>query len=144
MLAEDYKGNETRISAVKNDIEYIINKLQGARYSIITFANSSEILLPLTKDESITLQALQAMQIPHQYHATGSTLNVSLDNMLKVLEASTNKNDRERIVFFISDGEITSDEQLESFAETSKYISGGAVLGYGTMKRWIYESARRL
>lgn len=144
MLAEDYNGNETRITGVQKDMEYIMNKLQGARYSIITFANSSEILVPLTKDKNITMQALKAMQVPHQYHAQGSTLNASLDNMIKVLKASKIKGDRTTIVFFISDGEITNDEQLKSFIEASKYVNGGAVLGYGTTKRRLYESTRRI
>ena len=35
-------------------------------------------------------------------------------------------------VFFITDGEITNNDSLESFSKASKYIDYGAVLGYGT------------
>ena len=37
-----------------------------------------------------------------------------------------------RILFFISDGEITSEEKLSSFSSIKKYVDDGAVLGYGT------------
>jgi len=40
--------------------------------------------------------------------------------------------DRKRIIFFISDGEITNDDTLKSFSKVEEYIDNGAVLGYGT------------
>ena len=36
MLAEDYNGNDRRIDAVIDDIEYIITKIPGAYYSLIS------------------------------------------------------------------------------------------------------------
>ena len=80
----------------------------------------------------MTVQGLQTMQIAEELYATGSTPNIVLDDMLKVLKASKEKENRKRIVFFISDGEITNNENLKSFAELKKYVDGGAVLGYGT------------
>ena len=80
----------------------------------------------------MTVQGLQTMQIAEELYATGSTPNIVLDDMLKVLKASKEKENRKRIVFFISDGEITNNESLKSFAELKKYVDGGAVLGYGT------------
>lgn len=80
----------------------------------------------------MTVQGLQTMQIAEELYATGSTPNIVLDDMFKVLKASKEKENRKRIVFFISDGEITNNENLKSFAELKKYVDGGAVLGYGT------------
>ena len=55
--------------------------------------------------------------------------------MIDTLKRAHEKGDGNVIVFFISDGEITSsDSRLESFGEASKYVDGGAVLGYGTEK----------
>ena len=38
----------------------------------------------------------------------------------------------ERIVFILSDGEITVDEEMTDFSDMASMIDGGAVLGFGT------------
>ena len=52
--------------------------------------------------------------------------------MEDLLISSSKKEDRKTYVFFISDGEITDGSTLQSYVELKKYITGGAVLGYGT------------
>ena len=88
--------------------------------------------MPFTKDVNMVVQGINTMQIADELYATGSTLNVSLDDMIKVLKSSKEKGERKRIVFFISDGEITNEESLKSFTELKKYVDDGAILGYGT------------
>lgn len=132
MVAEDYAGEVPRLTAVKKDTEYIMDKFGGSKFSIIIFNNNSQILTPFTKDINMTVQGIQTIQIAEELYATGSTPNIVLDDMIKVLKSSKEKENRKRIVFFISDGEITNNESLKSFAELKKYVDGGAVLGYGT------------
>lgn len=132
MVAEDYNGNTPRLTAVKNDCEYIIDKLNGARFSVITFNDDSQTVIPFIKDANIALEAIQTIQIPHSSYARGSTLNVALDDMTQMLKKSSETSGRKTIIFFISDGEITNEEKLESFQEAKQYIDSGAVLGYGT------------
>ena len=36
MIAEDYNGDNTRLSAVKEDIKHIVEELEGAKFSIVT------------------------------------------------------------------------------------------------------------
>ena len=71
--------------------------------------------MPFTKDVNMVVQGINTMQIADELYATGSTLNVSLADMIKVLKSSKEKGERKRIVFFISDGEITNEESLKSF-----------------------------
>lgn len=134
MVAEDYKNNTPRLSAVKNDCKHIMNELSGAKFSVITFGDSSQIITPYTKDNNMTVEAIETIKIADPTYAKGSTLNVVLDDMKKVLSSSATKENRMAVVFFISDGEITSDEKLKSFGELKKYVKNGAVLGYGTSK----------
>ena len=135
ILAEDYGNNNTpRLEAIKNDCNYIIDRLNGSKFSIITFNNNSQILTPYTKDVSLTKDSINMIGTLDKYYAKGSTLNTPLENMQKQLESSkeTDKT-RKRIVFFISDGEITSeDESLKSFSSIKKLTDDGVVLGYGT------------
>ena len=59
-------------------------------------------------------------------------MNVSIDVMTDTLKRAREKADGSVVVFFISDGEITNEENLKSFKSAAKYVDGGAVLGYGT------------
>lgn len=134
MNAEDYNGNNTRLSAIKQDCKYIVEKLSGARFSVITFNNTAKIMTPYTKDTNITIETVDIIEPIDELYAKGSSLNTPLDTMVSSLKSSQKKENRIRILFFISDGEITDDSSLKSFSEVSKYIDNGAVMGYGTNK----------
>lgn len=121
-----------RLTAAKKDCLSIIDHLQGANFSVITFNNRAQRLTPYTKDISSIKSAINSLQIMDEFYARGSSLNVPLDEILNSLEASSRKAERVRIIFFISDGEITNGDTLLSFAKTQAYIDSGAVLGYGT------------
>lgn len=132
MNAEDYNGTNTRLSGVKKDCEYIIKTLSGARYSIITFSNSTRIITPYTKDINTTIETIDILEPINQTYAKGSSLNSPIEVITQALKSSEKKDDKIRIIFFISDGEITDDSELESYKDISQYITNGAVLGYGT------------
>ncbi len=133
MNAEDY-SNSTRLIEAKKDINYIIDNLDGARFSIISFHNSSKILIPFTKDSSMVKNTIEAISPLHEYYAHGSSLNTPRKDMIELLSRSKEEEDKVRILFFISDGEITDDSNLESYKELSNLVDNGAVLGYGTEK----------
>ena len=64
-----------------------------------------------------------------KYYAKGTTFKDVVNTMKKTLDT---EDKHTKIVFFISDGEVTNNGKLASFEELSDYIDGGAVLGYGT------------
>lgn len=132
MIASDYK-TKTRLEGLKESCTSIIENLEGARFSVITFDNGSNILIPLTSDSNMTKESIEVIQVKDEWAASGSTLNAPLENMLKVLKSSKEKGDRVRILFYISDGELTRDgETLSSFESVKEYVDNGAVLGFGT------------
>ena len=55
MDAQDYDGSKRRLEGVSKDIEYIMKKIPGAYYSVITFDNKTTIKLPLTADANAIL-----------------------------------------------------------------------------------------
>lgn len=134
MNAEDYDGNNTRLSAVKQDCKFIIERFNGARFSLITFNNTAKVVTPFTKDTNITIEAIDIIQPIDELYAKGSSLNTPLNTMASSLESTQNEDDKIKILFFISDGEITDESSLDSFKEISKYVDNGAVLGYGTQE----------
>lgn len=134
MAAEDYNGNKTRLEGVKNDCKYIIEKLSGSKFSVITFSNSSKIDIPFTNDTDAVSNFINSLCVMSSLYAKGSTLNTPIKDMQYDLENSAKNTSRKRVVFYISDGEITNDEKLESYSDLKENIDYGAVLGYGTDK----------
>lgn len=129
MFAEDYNGNETRKTGVDATVEHIITSLPGASFSAMKFDSEAKMLSPFSSDAGMTLQAIQVLNGQTKWYATGTTLNIVKDPLKAVLMENT---DDCVIVFFISDGEITKDEVLQSFSELEPLVDGGAVLGFGT------------
>ncbi len=134
MNAEDYDGTKTRLYAVKKDCKYIIKRLNGARFSVITFNNTAKVNTPYTKDANITNEAIDIIEPLNELYAKGSSLNTPIDTIISSLESSQKKENRTRILFFISDGEITDDSTLKSFKEIAELTDNGAILGYGSKK----------
>ena len=132
MTALDYKNNQPRLNGVKEDCKKIIDELSGARFSIITFNNISSISIPFTNDINITKEAIDVITPLDELYARGTNLDIPLEDMISSLKAAKEKHDNIRIVFYISDGEITDNQSIKSFKGLKKYIYNGAVLGYGS------------
>lgn len=135
MRALDYSGENERMEGVISDCCYIVDTLNGANYSIITFGDTAKRAIPFTSDADMVKSQLKVIDTENDTHATGTTMNPVKDVMEEVFKSQQkNKgNGAKTIVFFVSDGEITMEnEKLEAFSNLKKYILGGAVMGYGT------------
>ncbi len=129
-------NNDTRINAVKRDCKKIIDEYLGSNFSIITYDNIAQVKYPLSDDTGTIMDIFDKMKVIEPLYAHGSTLDLAYDYLKMLLESSKAKEDRKRVVFFIGDGELSSEEAKET--KISKYndiadlIDSGAVLGYGT------------
>ena len=135
MRALDYNGEKERMEGVVNDCSYIIDTLNGASYSIITFGDSAERVVPFTSDADMVKAELKAITTEDDFYASGTSMKLAKKEMESTFKrAQKNKGgDVKTIVFFISDGEITKEGELyESFSSLKQYVLGGAVMGYGT------------
>ena len=135
MRALDYDGNEERFEGVINDCCYIVDELSNSKFSIITFSDTAQKVIPFTNDTDMVQAELKAISLENDFYAKGSSMNIVKDTLEKSLieEKERQNEDTKLIVFFITDGEITKEgENLESFSNLSQYISDGAVMGYGT------------
>lgn len=134
MVARDYNGDTERMEALKDDCAYIVDELNGAKFSVITFNNSAKLASPFTENTEFIKNCINSTYPINELYARGSSMNVSKDLMTDIVKRTQEKNDGKVIVFFISDGEITNEDKLASFKDVAGYIDGGAVLGYGTQK----------
>lgn len=137
MKALDYNGNKERFEGVINDCCYIVDELSSCKFSIITFGDTAQRVIPFTTDTDMVQAELKSIRLENDAYAKGSSMNLTKEVIEKTLkeEQMRKEGTSKFVVFFISDGEITKEgETLESFTSISKYISNGAVLGYGTTK----------
>lgn len=135
MNAEDGKGNKKRLDEVKTNCKKIIEEFPAARISIITFNNKAKQLIPYTIDTDIVEDVIEIIEPISESYAKGSSLNTPITTIYEVLENSYNKRpDNKRIIFFLSDGEITDNSTLNSYENIKEYVDNGAVIGYGTEK----------
>lgn len=135
MRALDYNGNNERFEGVVNDCCEIVDELVGCKFSIITFGDTAKKIIPFTTDSNVAKVELKSINIENDFYAEGTSINIvkeTLENTLK--DEQNRKNGGSKfVVFFISDGEITkTGEKLDTFSNIKKYISDGAVMGYGT------------
>lgn len=134
MIAEDYQGDTPRLNAVKEDCKYIAEELYGSRFALITFDNMARLDVPFTRDINTFKEGIEIMSPIDYLYGRGSTLSIPVSKMNDFLERSTKKEKTKTILFYISDGEINTGQPKvgNEFVSLSKYLDGGAVLGYGS------------
>lgn len=130
MLANDMGEGKLRADTAKEDCMKIIEELDGAKFSVISFNNTATVLAPFSYNSDHAASVISTLYPIEELYARGSSLNTPKEAMLEALKSVGEG--QKTAVFYISDGEITNDDALQSFSELSEYIDGGAVLGYGT------------
>ena len=132
MWARDYDGSKERIKGVVEDINGITKALAGSNFALVTFDNKAKVLSPFTQDFGYINDLAETLSYPDSSSANGSDMSVPYHDMEALLLSTAKKEGRKSIVFFISDGEITNNKELMSYAPLAEYVAGGAVLGYGS------------
>ena len=124
-----------RLDGVRHDVVALTRDVPGAFYSVVAFADEAGTQLPLTDDAT----AVRAWAQTVTQEITAGSAGTSRDRALDVLERSLqDAQDRDpgmvRLVFYLSDGEQTTEAVVEqaSFTRIAPLVDGGAVLGYGT------------
>jgi len=129
--AEDWADGKPRLDGVKEDVASIVEQYQNARFSLISFDSIATVKVPITNDSSALLSTVNALQQEVTNNSKGSSVTVAHQLLLENLVKNEDP-DKKAVVFFFSDGEQTSSDELESFVDSAPYISSGLVLGYGT------------
>lgn len=135
MVAQDYNGKQERLEGVRKDCAYIVEELAGAHFSVISFHNTANLLSPYTDNGEHIKNVIDAIYPIESFYAHGTSLNVAKEAMLANLKNAALSTDGKLAVFFLSDGEMTSeDATLGSFEDVAPFVGNGAVLGYGTLE----------
>jgi len=133
MVAKDCdNGKKSRLEALQEDCEYIVDSLPGAHFGVIEFHNAAVTLSPYTDNGEHIISTMQALYPINSLFAKGSSLNTPRDTVEENLRQIRKRGDIYLTVVFISDGEITDGSQLDSYESIKQYVDYAAVLGYGT------------
>ena len=138
MNAIDVNGG-TRLDAAKKDCYKIIDYFKNAYYTVWVYDKYPESKYPLTNETDIIKSIFLDMDVVNPNYVSNSpSLNVPFEELENFLNSKKRNSGVERIVFFISDGEIKSDNSndhnFERYKSVASLIDNGAVLGYGTEK----------
>ena len=99
----------SRLSKAKLELNKLIKTLNGDRVSIIVFAGSSHLYLPLTTDYEAALLFLNEIEtdmIPNQGTSLSSALNTALTAFTEELE-------KFKVVLLVTDGEDHEGEAID-------------------------------
>lgn len=133
IVAEDWDGDEPRLNGARSDIQAIVDEYPGARFALITFDAAAELRLPLTTDTTALTSSLEILKPEVTSQSRGSSIGIASTMLQETLSgAAESAPDRSRMVFYLGDGEQTVTTEPESFSDSSEFVDGGAVLGYGT------------
>ncbi len=133
IVAEDYGNERPRVLGVRDDIVDIARALPGARYSVLTFDQSTRVRLPLTTDTTALGAAVETLAPEPSEYSRGTSVTEARERLAALLEqASTRQPERGRVVFYLGDGEQTASDPPAPFEFDEGLVDGGAVLGYGT------------
>ena len=133
--AEDWNGKDTRLEGMRSDVAQIVEHFAGARFSLITFDAVSLVRVPLTRDTSALVSAMEVVQPEMTLYSHGTTISEPRELLTQTLaDAEDAYPEHRRIVFYLGDGEQTAAEKPESFEDAAEFTGAGVVLGYGTEK----------
>lgn len=123
----------TRLDGAKADITGIADRLAGARYALVTFDAVAVQRMPLTTDATALRSATEAMTQEVTTYSRGSSIDTPVEYLTTLLtQAEEQEPGRNRVVFYLGDGEQTNGKQPGSFESIAPLIRGGGVLAYGT------------
>lgn len=133
MVAEDHDGELPRLAGVRADVTQIAEGLPGARFSVVTFDNTTRVRLPLTTDTTALGAAVDTLLPEPPEYSRGTSVTEAATRLGSMLEqAAARHPERGRIVFYLGDGEHTAETPPAPFTIPRQLVQGGAVLGYGT------------
>ncbi|WP_314648549.1 VWA domain-containing protein [uncultured Microbacterium sp.] len=133
IVAEDWAEGQPRLDGVRADVRTIVAEYPGARFALITSDASAQLRMPLTTDTTALIGSVDVLRPEVTSQSRGSSIGIAANLLAETLASAADASpDRSRMVFYLGDGEQTVSSDPESFAASTEYTDGGAVLGYGT------------
>jgi hypothetical protein len=124
------------MSAIRSDIESLIDQYPAARFAVIAFASRASLDWPLSED-AWSLRPEVARLSPYPTNDTTEDVNAAAAaNVLRyqLIAAGPQYPDSKSLVFYFGSGALGSRAPQGEFEPTAGAIDGGAVFGYGAAR----------
>lgn len=123
----------TRITAARHAVEQIVEMYPASSFTAVSFGASTVLGLPLTPDTYAVTSWMDNLVTEPTGASYGSNLSGAMDGLTNVLSEVRAQHANDTIVlYYISDGEQTSDDQRESFSALRAYLNAAVVVGVGS------------
>lgn len=126
MMTEDVKPN--RLELAKRQITDLVDRLQGDRIGIVTFAGASFISCPLTLDHGAAKMFLADVG-PYTIPEPGTAIG---DAIRKAVHAFGRREQKYKVILLLTDGEDTVTNPLEAAGEAKEAGVVVYAVGFGT------------
>ncbi|MDR1633728.1 MAG: VWA domain-containing protein [Bifidobacteriaceae bacterium] len=135
VAAEDWDGKQPRLEGVRADLAALAEEYAGAHIGIIVFDSSARLLMPMSTDPGAVAAAADTLTAVPAWLASGSSISAGRELLADTLARLAEEHpERARLVYYLGDGEQTTDALVGSFEQAAELVDGGAVFGYGTAK----------
>ena len=121
----------SRIARARQLANKLIDQLQGNRFGLVFFAGQSFLQMPLSSDSEAAKLLIQGAS-PDFNIEQGTSIESVVELLLKV--GSQRKDNSNKIVLFLTDGENHSDAAIEKISEGLDAGLISYVLGIGTVQ----------
>jgi len=144
LIKEVVPNLEIHISTQQNTLNYEVCNFwseEGAKRVVLGRETSKEDMLSILKNSNVEIEVFiqGAMCVSYSGRCVLSNYFTNRDSnrggccqVCRFVFDLDKERETYQIVFFITDGEDTSEQTLKSYSGLDKYVDGGAVLGYGT------------
>jgi Ca-activated chloride channel family protein len=127
MLAEDVDPN--RLDAARDSFAWLIRSLRGNRVGVMAFAGDAILNCPMTLDEEMALQILEALDTT-TVGAPGTDLGRAIDTAAGAFERGAGQG--ARVLILITDGEDNEGKGLEAVKRAADLGIVLDAIGIGT------------
>lgn len=123
----------TRINAAKDAIKGLMSMYSGANFAAVSFGASADLAVPPTSDVSAMNNWLNDLQVEPTAVSNGTLLSEPVNTLLTAMQTVHKEHPNNIIVlYYISDGNETSKQTLQSFSSLRQFVDAGAALGVGS------------
>lgn len=123
----------TRLDAAKKAIDDLTTIYDNSSFAAVHFGASATLDVPLTPDTAAIRNWASGLSPEPTAISSGSTLDAPIDPLLVALKSMRTAHPQDKIVlFYISDGEQTSDKSRRTFSSLRQYLDDAFTLGVGS------------